>query len=158
MLLAASLLLGMAGVWAAYVQYTTPTFAKFVEPGELYAQISAGGFTPEFICTDDAGFAKAVADRLGTALHMTTSATIAPLGWAYGNAYQGKIVGDKTLVMLARSGDANVLVLMDHVGADRPLKVDPASGLSLFRSQIGPIVLYEITPLKEATVIPTLHE
>jgi len=158
MLLAASLLLGVAGVWSAYVHFTTPTFAKFIEPTELYAQINAGGFTPEFICTDDVGFAKAVADRLGTALHMTTSATISPLGWAYGNTYQGKLIGDNTLVMLARSGDANVLVLMDHLDADRPLKVDPDSGLSLFRSQIGPIVLYEISPLKQPTVLPTLHE
>lgn len=77
------------------------------------------------------------------------------LGWAYGNDYNGRMIGPDTMVLMTRvDGSENVVVLMDRASADRRLKLPPGSNLSLFRREVGPIVLYEITPLKSERVIP----
>ncbi|MGQ0629055.1 MAG: anti-sigma factor family protein [Phycisphaerales bacterium] len=156
--LAAAVLLGGAGIWAGYVHITTPSFERLIPPDMVYGQLVAGGFKPEFVCIDDAGFAKAVRDRLGTALHLTPAAGIVALGWGYGDDYQGKIVGPRTLVLLATVDGEQVVVLMDRASDDRTLVMPDACGLHLYRAQVGPLVLYEISHFERPRILPLLHE
>jgi hypothetical protein len=49
-------------------------------------------------------------------------------------------------------------VLMDRKSDDRKLKLPEASNLHLFRREVGPLVLYEISPLNEQRVLPKALE
>ena len=58
----------------------------------------------------------------------------------------------------ALTGKDNVVVLMDRKGDDRKLKLPETSNLHLFRREVGPLVLYEISPLNEQRVLPKALE
>lgn len=153
--LAAGLALAAVGAYVV-AQRQAAGDVKYVEPADLYARLKSTGFTPEFVCTTDAEFAGAVQARLGTPLALAPEgrAGVQLVGWAYGNTYEGRIVGPDTLVLMTRlDGTHDVLVLMDKAASDRRLAVPPGSGLSLFRRQVGPIVLYELTPLDKPRLL-----
>lgn len=153
---AAALLLSAAGLY----RYTTgvPEEIKFVDPAALYARMQATGFTPEFVCKDDAEFAGAVSKRLGSGLLVSQAPGLNVLGWAYGQDYSGRIVGPDTLVLMTRLDEKhNVLVLMDKLSSDRHLCLPQSTGLHLFRREVGKLVLYEITPLSEPRVLDRVH-
>jgi hypothetical protein len=162
--LAAAVLLIGAGVWSTYVHLTTPTFDRIIQPGELYAEMKARGFPVEFVCTTDAEFAKAISDRFGQGLVLAQTPGLSALGWAYGDNYNGTILGPKTLVLItsveppAAAKAERVLVLMDNNGNDRTLNVPPDSGLRLFRRETERLVLYEITPLDKSVVLDRLEK
>lgn len=150
--MAAAVLLAAAGIWATYVHLTTPSFEKLLSPAEVYAMVDK----PEFICKDDREFADAVNKRLGQPLVLAMSPGVSALGWAYGDDYNGKIVGPKTMVLINKVDDQKVLVFMDRRREDRKLEVPAGSGLKLFRKEIGALVVYEVTPLDRARVIEQL--
>lgn len=153
---AAALLLSAAGLY----RYATggPDEVKFMEPAALYARMQATGFTPEFVCKDDAEFAGAVSKRLGSGLLVAQAPGLNVLGWAYGQDYSGRIVGPDTLVLMTRLDEKhNVLVLMDKLSSDRRLCIPKDTGLHLFRREVGKLVLYEITPLNEPRVLERVH-
>jgi len=78
------------------------------------------------------------------------------LGWSYNSIQDDKSLGvfsGYTLYLLARAKGEPVVVLIDRTGYDRPLEVDSASGLHLFRREIGGAVLYEISPLDAPAVL-----
>lgn len=153
--LAAGLALAAIGAYVV-AQRQAAGEVKYVEPADLYARLKSTGFTPEFVCTTDAEFAGAVQARLGSPLALAPEgrAGVQLVGWAYGNTYEGRIVGPDTLVLMTRlDGTHDVLVLMDKAASDRRLAVPPGSGLSLFRRQVGSIVLYELTPLDKARLL-----
>lgn len=113
---------------------------------------------PEFVCKDDTEFAAAVKKQLGQPLILAAAPGIEALGWAYGANYNGKVVGDKTMVLITRVDGEKVLVLMDRLRDDRTLDDQPlGEGLHLFRSVVGSIVLYEVTPLPKMRVIENLR-
>jgi len=147
--LAAGLALASIGAYVV-AQRQAAGEMKYVEPADLYARLKSNGFTPEFVCTTDAEFAGAVQARLGSPLALAPDGRtgVQLVGWAYGNTYEGRIVGPDTLVLMTRlDGTHDVLVLMDKAASDRRLTLPPGSGLSLFRRQVGSLVLYELTPL-----------
>lgn len=151
--IAAVLLLALAGSWAAYVHLTTPTFDKVLSPAEVYAMVDQ----PEFVCETDAEFAAAIDDRLGQPLVLAAAPGIEAIGWAYGDDYNGRIVGRKTMVLINKVRGQKVLVFMDRRRDDRALDTPPSSGLNLFRREVGDLVLYEVTPLDQPEVIPRLN-
>jgi anti-sigma factor RsiW len=152
--LAAAVCLAAAGIWATYVNLTTPSFEKFLGPAEVYAMVDK----PEFVCKNDQEFADAVEKRLGQPLVLAAAPGIEALGWAYGDDYNGKIVGAKTMVLINRVGDQKVLVFMDRKRDDRTIAVPAGSGLNLHRREIGSLVVYEVTPLPKAEVIDHLYD
>jgi len=77
-------------------------------------------------------------------------------GWAYGNDYEGQIVGKTTLVLIAHVRGEMVLVLMDRAGEDRVLEKPTDVGLNIFRAENGGLVRYEITRLAQPEVIGPL--
>lgn len=153
--IAAVLVLGCAGVWATYVHLTSPG-DKLVGPQEVYMALERANWTPEEVCTEGPAFAKYVQTRMGQPLSITARPGIELVGWSYGDGYDGRIVGEKTVVMLARVDGRGVAVLIDRASQDRTLNVPEGSGLRIFRRVIGSLVVYEVTPLERAQVIESM--
>jgi len=150
--LAAAVVLCGAAVLSVYVQRRYE-IERTLSPGAVYAMVQG----PEFVCKDDAEFAEAVRKRLGQPLILAATPGVAALGWAYGDDYNGKIVGDKTMVLINTVDGEKVLVFMDRLRDDRKLDAAPLpDGLKLFRREVGSLVLYEVTPLARPRVIESL--
>ncbi len=129
-----------------------------VPPERVYTRLVQSGFAPAFVCTTDEEFEKAVRDRFGQGLLMRAAESVALVGWAYNNQYEGRLVGFQTLVLMAKVDGEPVIVLMDRASEDRSLSVLPESGLRLFRRQVGSLVCYEVTPRSEPAIVDRLHD
>lgn len=145
-------------VAAVAVNILTRERVPLIPPDLVYARLIDGGFKPEFVCTTDEAFAKAVRDQFGQALVARAADGLALLGWAYGNQYEGRVIGFRSLVLLTRVDGDPVVVLMDRVSEDRSLGVPADSGLRLFRKRIGNLVCYEITPREKPVVLDRLYD
>jgi hypothetical protein len=145
-------------VAAVTVNILTREHVPLIPPERVYARLVEGGFKPEFVCTTDEAFAKAVRDQLGQALVARAAGSVALLGWAYGNQYEGRLIGFRTLVLMTRVEGEPVVVLMDRVGEDRSLGVSAGSGLRIFRRRIGDLVCYEVTPREKPAVLDLLYD
>jgi len=154
MAIAAALLLVGIGVRVAV--FSGGPVDRTVGPEKVYAKLISRGFQPEFVCTDDEGFKKATKDRLGTPLVMASASNIKLLGWAYNAGFPGKLIGDHTMLLLAKVDSKEVLVMMDQVASDRELKLPAGSGLYLHRRVVGSIVNYEISPFETAKIVDRL--
>lgn len=148
---AAAVLVIAAGALSIYLQNAFTT-SRTIGPAMVYSMVDQ----PEFVCKDDTEFAAAIKKQLGQPLILAAAPGIESLGWAYGDDYSGEIVGKKTMVLINRVRGEKVLVFMDKLSADRPLAMDPTSGLKLYRQQIGSLVVYEVSPLDQPEVITRL--
>lgn len=159
--MAAALLLAGIGVWIAVNQLrpVTPE-VRYVAAQAVYDKLNAGGFKPDFVCTTDEEFKAATKKQFGSPLLLASAPGITPLGWAYNAGFRGKIVGDRTMMLLTKVDDKNVLVLMDTTDrpAAHPIELPSGAGLHVFRRQVGPVVNYEITPFDTERVIGQLRE
>lgn len=153
--IAAVLVLGCAGAWATYVHLTSPG-DKLVGPQEIYLALERANWTPEEVCTEGPAFAKYVQTRMGQPLSITARPGVELVGWSYGDGYDGRIVGEKTVVMLARVDGRGVAVLIDRASKDRSLSVPMGSGLHIFRRVIGSLVVYEVTPWDKPMILDAL--
>lgn len=172
-LLALVIVLAAIGV---YLWKSRPPVRE-VAPSAVMQRLTGHGFVPEFVCTEPAEFVKTIKDRFGTGLGMTeTPEGIEILGWAYTDQYEGRVVGEKTLIMMAKVHGAPVLVFIDKLSEDRkltdpgaqmgnwtggdistPLSTKPAQQpdgkLTLFRHTAGDLVLYELTPFEKPELL-----
>lgn len=153
--IAAVLVLGCAGTWATYVHLTSGG-VKLVPPQEIYLALDRANWTPEEVCTEGPEFAAYIQSRMGQPLSIAARPGIELVGWSYGDGYDGRIVGEKTVVMLARVDGRGVAVLIDRASQDRSLTVPEGSGLRIFRRVIGSLVVYEVTPLDQSRIIDAL--
>jgi hypothetical protein len=165
---------------AAYI-YTTRPAPREVAPSEVMKRLTDHGFVPEFICTEPAEFVKTIKDRFGTGLGLRDLPTgIRVFGWAYTNQYEGRVIGEKTLILMAKVNDQPTLVFIDKLSEDRKLtdpralmgnwtggditnpmslQTSPRSDgkLSLFRHAVGELVLYELTPFEQPELLGRLE-
>lgn len=159
---AAAILLGV-GIWSWIPrEHVTP-----LAPGELYTIMRGRGFVPEFVCTTDDAFAKLIRDRFGQGLAPTHAVGVEMLGWGYSSDYYGSPLSKNALVLLARSEGEPVVVVMDRLSEDRTLQAPrtcsqraEGSGkppLNMYRTVMGKLVLYEITPRPEPEVTRSLR-
>src|SRR5690606_38979699 len=76
---------------------------------------------------------------------------VALVGWGYA---EDSLSGN-TATLLARVGDEKIVVLVDRAADARPVPGGAVAGGSLhvFRRQVGPYVLYEITPREAPAVL-----
>lgn len=125
-------------------------------PQAIYARVVSQGFKPKVLCPNDPdSFARLVKNRLGTeVVPAGLSSAIALTGWSYKEDI-GTPISPGTIVLLATNGDAKILVFMDRAKSDRTLE-SPALPLRLFRQESGPLVFYELTPLPEPSILPSL--
>lgn len=121
---------------------------------QYYTGLVSRGWHPQWVCQSDDYFVSAVRRKLGASLLIPAdSPGVALVGWNDAGQAAGLPLGETTIALLADAGPDHVLVLMDRAANDRPLSLPASSPLHLFRREVGPLVLYEITPRAEMSVI-----
>jgi hypothetical protein len=151
-LAAAVLLVGLAGLWAALVLSEDRT--DRLSP--LYKGEVANGFVPQEVCTDAAQFAGWTKEHYGQALYPADDrAGVTLVGWSYGRA-----VSNYSGVLLAKVEGTPVVVVVDKVSEEGlrklPEPTDPT--LHRYRKRVGGLVMYEVTPLDRARVLPMISD
>lgn len=148
-----------AVVLAAVAWYSTrppaPVFQQLT-PETIYARMESRDFAPEVVCTTSEDFYAFMMKRFQQPMVPSTVANVQMLGWGYADAYSGSMLSLDAVVLLAKAEGEPVVVVMDRKSKDRGVKIDPASGLNLFRRELGSVVLYEITKRTSADVIESL--
>jgi len=121
---------------------------------QLYQQAVEQGFQPAWVCKDDHEFAMTFLQRQGQGMVLTPM----PEGTKMvGLAYYGGVTPNST-TMLARVDDKPIMVFVDRLTANpQPESPDATSGLHLFRKEMGPLVLHELTPLDAPHVMDYLQ-
>lgn len=157
MAIAAAVLLTAAGVYRGLLGGDD---FRLVPPDQLYAFLQNEGWRPAQVCNTPNEFAALVKKRLGEGLlpDMAGAATsgVALLGWGYEDDYNGSPLSKKTMMLLTTVHDERVLVLIDQKKNRRDLPVRPGSTLNVIERTVGSLVVYEVTPAKDARVLPLL--
>lgn len=145
---------------ASTERWPRPVYLSQIE-GMYYGMVRAG-FTPEWVCKDDAEFAGAVRDRLGQPLLVHADETIQVVGWAYGPnheitaEYASPPISDDTMILLSRVDGEEVLTFLDRSDAPEPeLRVE--SHLRLFSKVVGGLRAWELTPLESPAILDRLY-
>ncbi len=146
-------------VWGFLIWQFLPARRSVVEYKNLplatiYDQTVASGFQPYWVCKDPHEFASTFFTRQGQGLLLGDM----PAGTKMeGLAYTGGI-SPFTTTMLARTDGQPIMIFVDRASADiHPVLPKDETKLHLFRKELGPLVLYELTPLDHATVMDYLH-
>lgn len=126
---------------------------KWRSMDRIYADELAGGFKPAWVCTDDAGFAKATQREIGQGVILAQVPGLSALGWSYANT-----LSTNTLYLLATADETKILVFMMPVDHGREPIVEPESQLHLHQRTVGKSILYEVSPLPEPRVLPHFRE
>lgn len=126
---------------------------------DVYTQLEMANWVPTFKCASDDEFVAAVAKRLGEGLLIPLNTVGVTLdGWGYADGYSGSPLSGETMYLLTHVGEKRVLVLMDLKKNDAPVKKGSCC-IKVFRREVGPFVLYEVTPNEaskaiDAAVVP----
>ena len=162
--IAAALLIAAFGAWALWQQFqpdqlpetvTRQPVATIRTAAEYYNAELASGFEPEWVCKDDEEFGTTFRDRLGQALKFnpSTQAGTRMIGLDY-----TKVLSPQTVSLLAECSGTKVVVLIDRRERDNTDAIHAGCGsLNVFRREIGPLVLYEMTPLEQAHILDLLE-
>ncbi|HEX2838961.1 MAG TPA: hypothetical protein VHN77_12640 [Phycisphaerales bacterium] len=122
-------------------------------PITAYQSIVHGGFRPYEACTDDEEFARYTKKYLGRALIVKSFPGLALIGWDN----RHNVMSIETDSLLATVDGVQVVVFMDREENARSLP-RRGEGLNVFKRTVAGIVLVEVTPLKEAKVLPGFEE
>jgi hypothetical protein len=119
----------------------------------VYRDVIAAGFQPEWECRDEREFAESFATLYGQSLALAPMPEgSGMLGLAYSHS-----LSPRTTCLLARVDEQPVLVFIDRAERDFAQSLSDSSGLNQFRTQVGRLVIYELSPLAEPRVLPHLH-
>lgn len=134
----------------------TPIYHTLLE--RAYTSHEMTDFTPQWVCETDEEFAAAVRDRLGQPMLIDDQdAPIELLGWAYSedsSGYGDTIISSDSMILLTRVDGQGVILIVDRVEDEsEPLTIGDHRGLSVFRRVLDDLVLYEVTPMNEPSVI-----
>ncbi len=119
----------------------------------VYERTVRAGFKPTWVCESDKQFAVSFFRRVKQGLVL---ANLSPGTTALGIAASRTISRD-TLQLLATVDGSKVMVFVDQAEHDRGHAVDAGTGLHLFRKRLGPVVLYELTPLIEPRLLDSIE-
>lgn len=144
---AAAILLVALGVFA-WAWLRTPS------PQQLYEDLLDEGFTPEWICGDDAKFAAFVAERFGESFLLAPAEKVKVVGWTYAD----DVLSEDTAALMAMVADVAVILLIDRRSADRQLELPTDGKLHLHRRELGSLVLYEVTPHDQPTLLRCAYQ
>jgi len=155
---AAAAIILAAGVWYLVTRPTAPAdkprLATPTTATGFYLQLASHGYKPAWRCNTDAEFIDFLDKRFGDAFLVRSSPTLAVIGWAYAE----RTVGEATAALLTTVGDDKVMLFVDSLSDDHaPPPPEQSTGLRIFRAQVGKLVVYEISPRNEASVLPMLQ-
>jgi hypothetical protein len=141
--------------WQFFARGTETTIYNPNQPlATIYAMRVADGFRPTWVCEDKHEFAATFFARQGQGLLLADMPEGAKME---GLTYCGGI-SRYTTTMLSRVDKLPVMVFVDRASADtHPTAPSAATGLHLFRKELGPLVLYEISPLDHPSVMDYLY-
>lgn len=156
--------IGAAAALVMFAVYTNvfdlrPSRPKVVDPDayrrleNIYDAQVAAGFRPNWECREPEQFKSTFRNDLGQGLAFAMIPTDASV-WGIG--YAETLMSVNTKLILVKLGDTPILVFVDRRSADREMVLPPGRGLNLFRRELGGLVLYEVSPLPEAKVLPLL--
>jgi hypothetical protein len=159
--MAASLLVGVMGVWLIWQQVKPdPTASLIVGPPPIktaaayYNTELARGFEPDWVCANDQEFADTFRQRLGQAMVLKEM----PAGSKMLGLDYAPVLTPLTIALLATVDDQSVMVLIDRLSADNPELINAdCANLQVHRRVVGSLVLYELTPLPQARVLDFLQ-
>jgi len=144
----------MLTVWYVANQPAEETKPVFVMKAwrplaEVYQEQVQQGFKPGWVCKTDEEFANTFDQRFGHGLVLANvPVDVVALGLSY-----GKSISPDTVFLLARVEGQKVITFIDlaEKDSDQILPTDP--GLRAFKRTVGPLVLYELTPLDQPHVL-----
>ena len=141
-----------AGVYFSGVLSPAPGGTK---ADDILARLERTGFEPAWACKDDAEFVQYTRDKFGQAFTVAPTSDMQVVGWDYCSG----VLGDEAGVMMVKLGEnERAIVVVDRLSHDRPVKVDPSSGLHVHRLKVGDAVLYEVSHRTRATVLPLVSK
>jgi len=121
---------------------------------DVYHETVEFGFEPYYVCDEDDRFRDTFYYRHGQALRLVETPPgrrMVGLSYLHG-------ISRHTTAMLARVDGEPVIVFVDQLDRDRPMKApDPATGLHQFRRELGNLVMYEVTPRKQPVMMDYLE-
>lgn len=115
---------------------------------QVYNAQVASGFTPYWTCDNDTQFADTFKTRLGQSLLIHAPADTKTWGLAYASS-----ITPKTVLLLAEVNKNKVIVFIDRLDVDPGQNLSPQSGLNVFVRVVGHLVLYEVSPMKQAILL-----
>jgi hypothetical protein len=152
--LAAMLVWGVFGWQYLASRSKAPRYNPNAPLATIYETQLAAGFRPKWVCDDDREFASTFLTRQGQGLLLGAMPKDSKM---VGLTYCGGI-SRYTTTMLARVGDAPVMVFVDRISADTHPRLPPGERkLHLFRKELASLVLYELTPLEQPRVMDYLY-
>ncbi len=151
---AAAIVWGVLGWQYLASSSKTPRYNPNLPLATIYETQVVAGFRPKWVCDDDREFASTFLTRQGQGLLLAAMPEGTKMA---GLTYCGGL-SRYTTTMLASVDNAPVMVFVDRIGADtHPPQPAVATGLHLFRKELGSLVLYELTPIGQPRVMDYLY-
>lgn len=144
--LAAALLLTAAGAYLTH-------FVWVISPDSVFRELVAAGFEPSWKCKDDREFIEYATARTGTPFLIAQSAGVKVLGWDSAT----DLITDRTVCLMAESGTTPIVVYVDRLVDDHPLRLRPLSGMKLHRAEFDGCVFYEVSTLERPVILPLIY-
>jgi hypothetical protein len=132
---------------------STPSFTRRPTMDAVYKSEVSRGFQPGWKCENDKQFADTFRNRLGQPLELKTSPDVQSLGLSYRG-----VISDNTTYMLAKVGNADVMVFVDRAECGDNQGLAQNSGLHLFTRNMGDLTLYEVTPLDQPKLLDLFYQ
>jgi hypothetical protein len=150
--IAASLLIAAGAAW-----YALRPDPNLIPPQQVWTNMEKINFVPSWRCENETVFRDYLRVKLGESFAIDESESLQVVGWGYAADYKFYPISKETLTLINKVGDDHAVVLIDRAEHDRELSVPPQSGLHIFKKRVGNLVLYEMSPLPEARVLPKVR-
>ncbi|MBL8762716.1 MAG: hypothetical protein JNM07_00415 [Phycisphaerae bacterium] len=158
---AAAALLAVSASWLAW-PYARSLYLLSTPEGKLgrgisnnYHAVVNAGFKPKWVCTTDEEFAATTKERLGVALlPCAMPEGVEIVGWAYADT---DLISCNTSMLLARADGEQIVMFIDKVQNDRAFELPAWSGLNDHRTEIGGVVIHEVSPSPRARFTSLFH-
>lgn len=132
---------------------------SLVPADAFYAYTVRNGFEPNWVCETDHEFATTFKERVGVPMLLANLPSASSMvGLSYPN-----VMSNHDLAMLAESEGQQIIVFAERVDEIKATSsvlrshwIDEAKakGLNWYEQRVGEVVLYELSPLKEARFLP----
>ena len=146
----ALVLIAATAAWNGFFNQKPEPFFQQVALVQLHQDLNQQGYQPYYNCEDEERFAAVFKKRQNVALKLTPMPVDRKM---LGISYLGGL-SRQTTAMLATVDNENVTVFVDRKSAlPEPNIVNRTETLNVFKREMSNLVLYEISPFKEAKLL-----
>ena len=122
---------------------------------DLYTGFINAGYQPKWVCASEDEFITYSREHLGQALRPTPPPSIQLVGWAYAEELKDLGFDKYAVVILTRVDGTEVLGVFDPTATGH-LPADPKGKLHIFPQTLGPLTMYEVSPLDTPRIAPAM--